>query len=355
MPAPGTARVMSAFRLLVVAVLAVVLLDPQLALAKQPTAVGRGGGAASVDELGTRAAIDTLRRGGNAVDAAVAAAAVLGVTEPYSCGIGGGGFMVIRTPNGRITTIDSREESPGTMRPDSFHRERRAAALRRRPLQRTERRRARHGGGLGPRPATATAACRCAACCGRGSGPPATASRSTRPSSSQTTPNIPWFDDIPSTAAIYLDPDGTARDVGSRCATATWPAPIVFSRARARARFYRGDLARAMVDAAQSPPTGPRGRPRLAPGPDDAGRRARLRGAAPRAHPQPLPRPRRVGHGPALERRLDGGRGAQHPRGLQRSRARPGPRPAPAARGRALHLRRPGGLPGRPRLLRCPA
>ena len=87
---------------------------------KQPTATGSGGAAATVDLLGTRAAIDTLDDGGNAVDAAVAAAAVLGVTEPYSCGIGGGGFMVIRTPEGDVTTIDSREESPAAMRPDSF-------------------------------------------------------------------------------------------------------------------------------------------------------------------------------------------------------------------------------------------
>src|SRR4051812_49609408 len=96
---------------------------PQAALAqepKQPPAVGSGGSAASVDTDGTRAAIRALRRGGNAVDAAVAAASVLGVTEPYSCGIGGGGFMVIRTAKGKVTTIDGREKSPRTMAPNSF-------------------------------------------------------------------------------------------------------------------------------------------------------------------------------------------------------------------------------------------
>ena len=65
--------------MLLVAALAIVLVDPQIAQAqepdKQPTAVGRGGAAATVDALGTEAAIRTLRRGGNAVDAAVAAAA----------------------------------------------------------------------------------------------------------------------------------------------------------------------------------------------------------------------------------------------------------------------------------------
>jgi gamma-glutamyltranspeptidase len=113
-------------RLILVVLIAVVLFDPQAVLAaepaKQPTAIGRDGGAATVDVKGTQAAIDTLRKGGNAVDAAVAAAGVLGVTEPYSCGIGGGGFMVIRMPDGEVTTSDSREESPAAMRPDSFSR-----------------------------------------------------------------------------------------------------------------------------------------------------------------------------------------------------------------------------------------
>ena len=59
--------------------------------------------------------------GGNAFDAAVAAASVLGVVEPYSCGIGGGGFMVFRDgKTGKISTLDSREKSPAAMVPSSF-------------------------------------------------------------------------------------------------------------------------------------------------------------------------------------------------------------------------------------------
>ena len=88
--------------------------------AKVPTAKGTGGAASTVDALATKAAIKTLRKGGNAVDAAVAAAGVLGVTEPFSSGIGGGGFMVIRTPGGRVKTIDGRETAPAAMAPDSF-------------------------------------------------------------------------------------------------------------------------------------------------------------------------------------------------------------------------------------------
>ena len=85
-----------------------------------PTAIGSGGAVATVEELASEAAVGALRDGANAVDAAVVAAAVLGVTEPFSCGIGGGGFMVIRTSDGRVTTIDHRETAPAAMRPDSF-------------------------------------------------------------------------------------------------------------------------------------------------------------------------------------------------------------------------------------------
>ena len=85
-----------------------------------PTATGAGGSAATVDPYATQVAVNVLRRGGNAVDAAVAAAAVLGVVEPYSAGIGGGGFMVIRDRKGRVRTIDGREFAPRRFEPDSF-------------------------------------------------------------------------------------------------------------------------------------------------------------------------------------------------------------------------------------------
>src|SRR3954465_15665767 len=105
------------------AAMAVVALSAPSARAqdKVPTVTGTGGAAASGAPLATAAAIDVLAKGGNAFDAAIAAASVLGVVEPYSCGIGGGGFMVLRDgDSGRITTIDSREKAPAAMKPDSF-------------------------------------------------------------------------------------------------------------------------------------------------------------------------------------------------------------------------------------------
>jgi gamma-glutamyltranspeptidase/glutathione hydrolase len=89
--------------------------------AKQPTATGTGGAVATVDHDASQVGMQVLREGGNAVDAAVAAAAALGVTEPYSCGIGGGGFMVVYdADDGSVSTIDSRESAPADFQPYSF-------------------------------------------------------------------------------------------------------------------------------------------------------------------------------------------------------------------------------------------
>ncbi|GAA0515185.1 gamma-glutamyltransferase [Saccharopolyspora thermophila] len=88
---------------------------------KQAEAVGYGGAVSSVDPYATQIGIDVLRRGGTAADAAVAVAAALGVTEPYSAGIGGGGFFVhYDARTGKVETIDGRETAPASAREDMF-------------------------------------------------------------------------------------------------------------------------------------------------------------------------------------------------------------------------------------------
>lgn len=88
---------------------------------KTATATGYGGAVSTVDPEASAAAIDILRRGGNAADAAVAAAATLGVTEPYSAGVGGGGyFLFYSSHSGHVSTIDGRETAPAAMPHDAF-------------------------------------------------------------------------------------------------------------------------------------------------------------------------------------------------------------------------------------------
>ncbi|MFC3896708.1 gamma-glutamyltransferase [Lentzea rhizosphaerae] len=98
--------------------LSVVLVAPATAGAAEPAPrvpeqVGWGGAVSSVDPDASQIGVDVLRRGGNAVDAAVATAAALGVTDPFSAGIGGGGFFVYYDAHsGRVSTLDGRETAP---------------------------------------------------------------------------------------------------------------------------------------------------------------------------------------------------------------------------------------------------
>lgn len=75
---------------------------------------------ATVHPLATQAALDALDRGGNAIDAAIAAGFMLGVVDGYNSGIGGGCFILIRTADGRLSAIDGREMAPAAAHRDMY-------------------------------------------------------------------------------------------------------------------------------------------------------------------------------------------------------------------------------------------
>ncbi|MEA3209420.1 MAG: gamma-glutamyltranspeptidase / glutathione hydrolase [Chthoniobacter sp.] len=86
-------------------------------------AQGEHGIASTAHPLATSAAIDAMRRGGNAVDAAVAAALTLGVVDGSNSGIGGGCFILLRTAGGECLAIDGRETAPAAASREMFLRD----------------------------------------------------------------------------------------------------------------------------------------------------------------------------------------------------------------------------------------
>ena len=83
-------------------------------------AAERTGAAVTVHPLATKAAQKVFQQGGNAVDAAVAAALTLGVVDGFNSGIGGGCFMLIRKPDGTFSVIDGRETAPAAASRDMY-------------------------------------------------------------------------------------------------------------------------------------------------------------------------------------------------------------------------------------------
>ena len=218
-----------------------------------PTSVGTGGAAATVERLATQAAIDALRRGGNAVDAAVTAAAVLGVTEPFSCGIGGGGFMLIQE-NGekKPITIDHRETAPAAMKPDSFWENGT-------PLPFNT---ARYSGLSVGVPGTVAGWERALKKHGTISlaealAPAIAIARNgfvvDQTFADQIQGNLDFFNDIPATAALYLDADGTPRDVGSVFKNPDLARTYELLADKGQKGFYRNELAQAIVDTVTHP------------------------------------------------------------------------------------------------------
>jgi gamma-glutamyltranspeptidase/glutathione hydrolase len=161
--------------------------------------------------------------------------------------------MVIRTPDGEVTTIDSREKAPAAMRPDSFFENGT-------PLPFND---ARYSGLSGGVPGTVAGWNRALREYGTWSLDRALAPAIDVASEgfiidptffSQVQGNVDYFDDITSSEALYLDADGTPRDVG------TVQRNPDMARAYARIGhlgpkgFYRGAIADALVEAVQDPP-----------------------------------------------------------------------------------------------------
>ncbi len=97
---------------------AMVCMAVRAAVAHQSQATG--GMAVTVHPLATQAAVATIQSGGNAVDAAIAAALMLGVVDPHNSGIGGGCFILIRLPSGEFVAIDGRETAPAKATRDMY-------------------------------------------------------------------------------------------------------------------------------------------------------------------------------------------------------------------------------------------
>jgi gamma-glutamyltranspeptidase/glutathione hydrolase len=75
---------------------------------------------ATVHPLATQAGMDAFAKGGNAIDAAIAAGLTLGVVDGHNSGIGGGCFFVIRAADGTVTCIDGREMAPAKAHRDMY-------------------------------------------------------------------------------------------------------------------------------------------------------------------------------------------------------------------------------------------
>jgi gamma-glutamyltranspeptidase/glutathione hydrolase len=82
--------------------------------------VARGGMVTAEHHLAAEAGVEMLRDGGNAVDAAVAAAFVMGVVEPFTSGIGGIAGLVIRRPDGAVASVEGGTRAPLAARADMF-------------------------------------------------------------------------------------------------------------------------------------------------------------------------------------------------------------------------------------------
>ncbi|MFD9621066.1 gamma-glutamyltransferase [Streptomyces virginiae] len=233
--------------------------------AKVPVAAGYGGAVASVDADASAAGIAVLRSGGNAVDAAIATAAALGVTEPYSAGIGGGGYFVYYDARTRrVHTIDGRETAPATATETLFQENGQ-------PIPFAEGQTSGRGVGVPGTPATWKSALDA-----WGTRPldkllkPAeklardgfTVDATFR---AQTELNQDRFKDFPATAKLFL-PGGALPVVGTTFKNPDLAATYAELGRKGTGALYRGPLAEDIVRAVRTPPVDPAATRKVRPG-----------------------------------------------------------------------------------------
>ncbi|WP_432561007.1 gamma-glutamyltransferase [Kineococcus sp. SYSU DK003] len=239
------------------AVVSTALVSPAHAEAppdREPVATGFGGAVSSVDPDATAVGLDVLRRGGNAVDAAVATAAALGVTEPYSAGVGGGGFFVrYDARTGTVSTIDGRETAPAAMTRDAF------LGPDGEPRPFDELVNSTLSVGVPGTPATWQAALAEAGTMTLAqalSGARSLAERGfvvDQEFHDQTAENAERFADFSSTADLFL-PDGQVPAVGSVFTNPELAHTYQVLAEQGAGAFYGGELGRAVVDTVAAPP-----------------------------------------------------------------------------------------------------
>src|SRR3954454_23091138 len=233
------------------------LAAPTSAGASRAVATGSHGAAATVDPDATRVAIEVLRAGGNAVDAAIAATARRGVPEPYVAGIGGGGFMTIyRARDHRVATIDGRETAPQSFPQDAFIDPQTGKPIPFTPQRVTS------GMAVGV-PGTLAAWATAERRFGTMSLP-----RLLRPAirvarrgftvdqtfHDQTQSNLARLGAFTSSRSLYLTPDGQAPPVGSIIRNRDLAKTYRLIASRGARVFYRGPIGAAVADTVQHPP-----------------------------------------------------------------------------------------------------
>lgn len=223
---------------------------------KQAEAVGYGGAVTSVDPDATQAGIEVLRRGGNAADAAVAVAAALGVTEPYSAGVGGGGYFVhYDADTGNTSTVDGRERAPTAADEELFLQDGE-------PIPQDEAITSGLGIGVPGTPATWQRALD-----NWGNIDLADALRPAEQLArdgfvvdetfrEQTAENEERFRDFPATQELFL-PGGQLPEVGQVLRNPDLADTYRELATGGAAEFYRGDIARDVTDVVNDPPVNP--------------------------------------------------------------------------------------------------